>query len=242
QTRWFTALVAGVGLLIAFVAYRLRVRQISRAMSARFDERLAERTRVARELHDTLLQTVQGSRMVADHALKDPADHARMVRAMEQLSAWMARATDEGRAALNSLRASTEERNDLAEALRRAIDECGTASDAEISLVVTGDARELHPVLRDDIYRIGYEAIRNACMHSHADRVDVQIGYSDHLTLRIRDNGVGIHADVVQKGREGHFGLLGMRERAERIGSRLTFVSGPASGTVVTLVVPGRVV
>ena len=128
QTRWFAALMAaGVVLLIGAV-HRLRVRQISRVMAARFDERLAERTRVARDLHDTFLQTVQGSRMVADHALKDSADHARMVRAMEQLAVWLARATEEGRAALNSLRASTTGRNDLAEAFRRAIEECRPAT------------------------------------------------------------------------------------------------------------------
>src|SRR5262245_7842979 len=138
QTRWFVAAMFVLGVLLVGLIYRFRVRQISRAMSARFDERLAERTRVARELHDTFLQTVEGSKMVADHALKDPADHARMVRAMEQLSTWLAQATEEGRAALNSLRASTTERNNLAEAFRRAIDECRRERRVEISFSVKG--------------------------------------------------------------------------------------------------------
>ena len=171
QTRWFVAAMIALGVLLVVLIYRLRVAQISRQMSARFDERLAERTRVAREIHDTLLQTVQGSKMVADHALKNSADHTRMVRAMEQLSTWLAQATEEGRAALHSLRASTTEKNDLAEAFRRAIDECGRATSAEISFSVNGDSREMHPVVRDEIYRIGYEAIRNACAHSGGDRV-----------------------------------------------------------------------
>src|SRR4029077_8174874 len=122
QTMWFRAsllLIAGV---VVWGGYRLRMRQMARAMNVRFDERLAERTRVARDIHDTFLQTVQGSKMVADHALKDTDDHARMVRAMEQLSSWLGRATEEGRTALNSLRASATERNDLPEAFTRAIE------------------------------------------------------------------------------------------------------------------------
>jgi signal transduction histidine kinase/ligand-binding sensor domain-containing protein len=242
QTRWFVAAMIVLGVLLVVVIYRLRVARISRMLSARFDERLAERTRVARELHDTLLQTVQGSKMVADHALKNSADHARMVRAMEQLSTWLEQATEEGRAALQSLRASTTEKNDLAEAFRRAIDECGIGSRAEISFSVKGNAREMHPVVRDEIYRIGYEAIRNACAHSGAGKLDVSLDYAHDLTLRISDNGVGIESDVVEQGKEGHFGLRGMRERAERIGAKFNLVSSPNSGTVITLIVPGRIV
>jgi signal transduction histidine kinase len=94
QTRWFIAAMFAFGVLLMFLIYRLRVAQISRQMSARFDERLAERTRVAREIHDTLLQTVQGSKMVADHALKNSTDHTRMVRAMQQLASWLEQATE----------------------------------------------------------------------------------------------------------------------------------------------------
>jgi len=101
-----------------------------------------------------------------------------MVRAMEQLSTWLGQATEEGPAALNSLRASTTETNDLAEAFRRAIDEYRRASRAAISLSVNGDSREKHPVVRDEIYRIGYEAIRNACAHSGGDRVEITLAYA----------------------------------------------------------------
>ncbi len=241
QTRWFIAAMFALGVLLVVMVYRLRVAQISHQMSARFDERLAERTRVARELHDTLLQTVQGSKMVADHALKNPADHTRMVRAMEQLATWLAEATEEGRAALQSLRASTTEKNDLAQAFRRALDECGRATSAEVSFSVNGDAREMHPVVRDEIYRIGYEAIRNACAHSGGDRLEVMLEYAHDLTLRVSDNGGGIDSEIVEQGKDGHFGLRGMRERAERIDSKFTLDSSPDSGTVITLVVPGRV-
>lgn len=241
QTRWFIAAMVALGFLLVFLLYRLRVAQIAHAMSARFDERLAERTRVARELHDTLLQTVQGSKMVAEHALKNSADNTRMVRAMEQLATWLAQATEEGRAALQSLRASTTEKNSLAEAFRRAIDECGISNKAEISFSLNGDSTEMHPVVRDEIYRIGYEAIRNACAHSGGNRLEIMLEYAHDLTLRISDNGIGIDSAVVENGKEGHFGLRGMRERAERIGSKFILASSRDSGTIITLVVPGRV-
>jgi signal transduction histidine kinase len=242
QTRWFAAAMVALGVLLLALIYRLRVQQISRTMSARFDERLAERTRVARELHDTFLQTVQGSKLVADHALKDTADHSRMVRAMEQLSKWLEQATEEGRTALNSLRASTAEKNNLAEAFRRAIDECRRGSPIEASFSVKGICREMHPVVRDEIYRIGYEAIRNAWAHSGGERIEVTLEYAQDLTLRISDNGVGMDSEVIEKGKEGHFGLPGMRERAGGIGSRFTLISSPGTGSVITLIVPGRII
>src|SRR4030095_12276035 len=221
QTRSFSVAMA-IGILLAAIAlYRMRVRQIARTMKTRFDERLAERTRVARDIHDTLLQTVQGSKLVADHALKNASDHGQLVRAVEQLAEWMSQANEEGRAALNSLRTSTGEPNDLADAFRRALDECRGHANIRASVSVVGDGRDLHPVVRDEIYRIGYEAIRNACRHSMGGAVDVMLEYARDLTLRIRDDGISIDPAVLDNGKGGHFGLRGMRERAARIGGRL---------------------
>lgn len=242
QTTTFMVGSVATGALVLWAAYRLRVRQVARSLNARFDERLAERTRMARDLHDTLLQTVQGTKMVADDALDRPNDAAGMQRAMGQVSTWLGQASAEGRAAVKALRASTTEQNDLAEALRRAIDDCRRLGAAEASLFVTGDARDMHPIVCDEIYRIGYEAIRNACTHAGASRVDVTLGFARHLTVRVADNGVGIEPAVADDGKEGHFGLQGMRERAARIGAVLTVVSAPGSGTDLTLVVPGRTI
>ena len=100
----------------------------------------------------------------------------------------------------------------------------------------------MHPVARDEIYRIGYEAIRNACEHGSASQLEIALNYARDLTLRVNDNGAGMEAAVLAEGKQGHFGLQGMRERAERIGSKLTLVSSVSSGTQVTLVVPGNVV
>jgi signal transduction histidine kinase/ligand-binding sensor domain-containing protein len=242
QTKWFVIFCVVVGSLVVWAIYRLRVRQIAKAMSSRFDERLAERTRIARDLHDTFLQTIQGSKLVADDALDSSTDPARMRRAMEQLSAWLGRATDEGRAALNSLRTSTTERNDLAEAFRRAIEECRMQSAMEASFSVVGTASEMHPIVRDEVYRIGYEAIRNACVHSQASQLQVELTYAHDLALRVSDNGVGIDPAVADHGKEGHFGLQGMRERAARIAGKLTMVSSATSGTEIKLVVPGSII
>jgi signal transduction histidine kinase/ligand-binding sensor domain-containing protein len=242
QTKAFLLLCVMTSIVAMWAAHRLRMRQVARALNARFDERLAERTRVARDLHDTLLQTVQGSKMVADDALSRPDDTSGMRHAMERVSTWLGQATTEGRAAVNALRASTNETNDLAEAFRRAIEDCRRKGLAEATLSVNGTPRELHPVVRDEIYRIGYEAIRNACTHSSATRLDVDLSYDRDLTVRVMDNGIGIDAAFVDEGKPGHFGLQGMRERATRIGATFTVVSSADSGTEITLVVPGHVI
>jgi signal transduction histidine kinase/ligand-binding sensor domain-containing protein len=242
QTNWFRVLGVVGAVFIGWALYRLRVRQIAKALSARFDERLAERTRIARDLHDTFLQTIQGSKLVADDALDASTDPVRMRRAMEQLSDWLAQAMQEGRAALNSLRTSTTQTNDLAEAFRRATENGNVPGSMEAALSVIGDATEMHPIVRDEIYRIGYEAIRNAYLHSRATRLEVELRYEQDLTVRVRDNGVGIDPAIASKGKDGHFGLRGMRERAARIGAQLTIHSSATSGTEMKIVVPGRVV
>jgi signal transduction histidine kinase len=111
-----------------------------------------------------------------------------------------------------------------------------------VKFSVNGVAKDMHPIARDEIYRIGYEAIHNACEHSSASELEVALNYAQDLTLRVHDNGIGMEPAIVVKGKPEHFGLQGMRERAERIGSKLTLVSSPGSGTEMTLVVPGRVI
>jgi signal transduction histidine kinase len=165
-----------------------------------------------------------------------------MRRAMETLSKWLGQATREGRAALNSLRTSTTESNDLAQALQRATKDCLVPGAMAVNFTVVGDAKRLHPVVRDEIYRIGYEAIRNACVHSSASQLDVELTYGQDLALRVADNGVGIDSAVADRGKIGHFGLQGMRERAVRIGGKLTLMSSSTLGTELKLVVPGGII
>jgi len=242
QTAWFEALCFLAALGVTWVLYRIRIRQVRHAMHARFDERLSERTRLARELHDTLLQTIQGSKLVADDALDGPADAAHMRSTLEHLSTWLGQAVQEGRAALNALRASTVETNDLAEAFRRATETHLIPASMTAGLAVTGSAREMHPIIRDEIYRIGHEAIRNACLHSQASRLEVELSYAKALVLRVWDNGIGMDPGRTEKAKDGHFGLQGMRERAARIGATFTLTSSATSGTEIKLVVPGATV
>ncbi len=242
QTTWFRLAMIATALLIVAGLYHLRLRQAKARLNVLFDERLSERTRIARELHDTLLQTIQGSKLVADNVLDKPGDMAHLLGTIKRLSAWLGQATLEGRAALNSLRTSNIDSNDLAAGFRRATEECLLNNSMTVNFSVTGGPREMHPVARDEIYRIGYEAIRNACEHSSASKLEVFLSYARDLTLRVKDNGAGIDATVLTQGKSGHFGLRGMRERAERIGSKFTLNSTPNSGTEMTLIVPGSVI
>jgi signal transduction histidine kinase len=240
DTWWFRGMIVTIVAVAAGGMHRLRVRRLARQMQIAFDARIAERTRIAGDLHDTLLQTIQGSKLVADRALNRPDDSPDMRKAMEQVARWLGQATAEGRAALQSLRATTES-GDLAVSLQRAIDECRHDSTVEMPFSLRGQTRELTPAIRHEVYRIGYEAIRNACQHSGARRIEVRLAYGEDLTLHIEDNGVGIDAVVIETGRAEHFGLRGMRERAKRVGATLTIESKLATGTSVTLVVPGRI-
>jgi signal transduction histidine kinase len=228
--------------LLIVALYRVRVHYIAKAIGARFDERLDERTRMALELHDTFLQTVQGSKMVADDALDPAADRERMRHALERLSLWLERAVMEGRAALHALRVSTTERNHLTEFLDRSAKEHCQPTAISVALTVIGDAKDLHPIVRDEIARIAEEAIRNTSLHSNASQLSIELRYARDLSLCMKDNGVGIDPEIVEEGKAGHFGINGMKERSARIGARITIKSTLNAGTEVTLRVPGDVV
>jgi signal transduction histidine kinase/streptogramin lyase len=241
QAKLFRAACLVCVILALWALYRLRVRQIEAAAATRFNDRLAERTRVARDIHDTLLQTIQGSKMVADDALEHAADPGRLRTAIEQLANWLARATREGRAALNSLRAASTEGYDLIEALKRVAEEEAGASSLSVTCRSTGEPRYVHPIVVDEVYRIAHEAVRNARVHASASKVLLELEYGQRLILRITDDGVGMDSALLEHGRPGHFGLQGMRERAAHIEGKLTITSAPGAGTVVTLIVPGGI-
>ncbi len=242
QTWWFRMSCVAAFLTLLWALYQLRLRQVARQFSIRVEERVIERTRIARDLHDTFLQTVEGSKFVADDALDHATDTGRMHRAMEQLSVWLGQAIQEGRTTLNSLRISTTEKNGLAEALERATRNGLIPSSMAVTFSVAGETKEMHPIVRDEVYRIGFEAITNACTHSGASRLEVELRCANDLAMHVRDNGAGIDAAIADRGKDGHFGLQGMRERAVRIGGRLTLVSSSTSGTEITLVVPGGII
>ncbi len=239
QAAWFHALVAAGLLAIVIAMWQYRLRRMARELSARFDVRLEERTRIARDLHDTLLQTVQGSKMVAEDALEHAGDPERTRHALERLARWLGQASSEGRAALNSLRTPTTSVNDLADSLRNAARTAARPDTLDFSVEVKGAPRDLHPVAGEEIYRIGYEAMQNVFSHASATRLKVVLEYDQDLILRVHDNGKGIEPGVAGNGKSGRYGLRGMRERAAAIGATLTFSPGQP-GTEVILIVPGR--
>jgi len=241
-TWWFTAIYLTSILLLILSAYRYRLRQIALQFSVRLEERVSERTRLARELHDTLLQTIQSSKMVADDALEETTDLTAMRLVLERLSNWLGRATEEGRAALNSLRTPTTEKNDLLEALRRLAREFESRSSVNIEFAVIGAIKEIYPILGEEVYRIACEGIRNAFMHSEGSRIDVEIRYEEDLILRVSDNGKGVSTEIADRGRLGHFGLRGMKERAGRIGGKFSLITSPTSGTQIVLRIPGFII
>jgi signal transduction histidine kinase len=218
---------------------------VTRRLNGRFEERLAERTRIAQELHDTLLQGFLSASMQVHVATdKLPADSPGrpvLTRALE----LMRQVIDEGRNAVRGLRATRSASLDLEQAFSRIQDEMASleqeSESVAFQIVVEGDERPLHPVLRDEVYRIGREAVINAFRHAKAKSIELELKYSKQLRLLVRDDGCGIEPRIVQAGRDGHFGLAGMRERADRIGARLYVSSSGAAGTEIELVVPGDV-
>ncbi len=219
-----------------------RVRRLTEAqVTLRFEERLSERTRIARELHDTLLQSFQGL-MLHFQAVNDQLAAGKAKDALEKALDRADRAIIEGREAIQNLRSSTTVTNELGEAMVALGEEFGGQGLPRLRVSIEGTPRELHPILRDDIYRIAREALRNAFFHARAGKIEADIIYSVRLLrLRIRDDGRGIDPNLLETGREGHWGLQGMRERAEKIGAQLDIWSETGAGTEVDLRVPGSV-
>ena len=150
STAWFRAVYIALLLFGGLAFYSYRVRQLEKTMSARFDDRLAERTRLARELHDTLLQTMQASQLIVEDALDRPRDADGMRQTLERLLKWLEQGTHEGRLALDSLRTSITQTNDLAAAQQRVTENRGHASSMAVTLSVVGETRDMHPIVRDE--------------------------------------------------------------------------------------------
>ena len=245
RTNWFRALCAVLAGALMWVAYQLRLWQLHHQFEMTLEARVGERTTIARELHDTLLQSFHGLLLrfqIVSELLPD-----RPVEAKEQLERSIeraAKAITEGRDAVQGLRASTVQTNDLARAINTLGEELATDpanhEPPAFGVTVEGDTRDLHPILRDEIYRIAAEALRNAFHHAAARRVEVEIRYSNQqFRLRVRDDGKGMDTAVLSgEGPEGHYGLPGMRERAKLIGGKLAIWSEVDTGTEVELGIP----
>ena len=244
QTNWFRALCVAAFLTLLWGLYHLRVLQLQREFNAALEARVGERTRVARDLHDTLLQSFHG--LMLRFAVADRLLPGRVEEAQKELRRAMELATDaitEGRDAVQGLRDSTIVTNDLVRAIQTIGEELAAnktnPGSPSFGMRVEGTSRDLRPLLRDEVYRIAAEALRNAFRHANASRIEAEVRYGDkQFRIRVVDDGKGIDPTVLREGREGHYGLPGMRERAEVVGGKLTVWSELESGTEVELTIP----
>jgi signal transduction histidine kinase len=250
QTLWFRIISIGACLLIAAFLYQLRIFRLTRQLNVRFQERLAERTRIAQELHDTLLQSFQGLMLrfqtATDTVLTDPQDAKDCLeRALDRADQALA----ESRQAIQGIRSVPLAEHDLPGVLNAMM--TGLAQDRSYakqpipitSVLAEGQARTVNPWIVEDVCKIAREALWNAFSHSRALHIEVEVAYSKRsLRLRFRDDGIGIDPAIVEAGgRAGHWGISGMNERAKNVHGRLGIWSMPNAGTEVELTMPAYV-
>jgi signal transduction histidine kinase/ligand-binding sensor domain-containing protein len=242
QTYWFRSLcgIAAAGTLWLF--YLFRMKQATQKIQERLGARLEERERIARELHDTLLQGFQGLVLRLQAVLKtlpakEPA-HQLIEKALDKADEVLL----EGRQRVRDLREEGASGNELSDELRTYGTELEDGSAAVFNLSVVGTSQALSPIVFDEICRIAREALFNAFQHSKASRIEAELKYENiGVCLGIRDNGIGLDERTRGSGRPGHWGLAGLRERAEKIGGKLIIRSSPGIGTEIELIVPAKV-
>jgi signal transduction histidine kinase/ligand-binding sensor domain-containing protein len=241
QTTWFRVAGLIAFLLMIGVIYQLRLQQVAKQVRGRMEERLEERERIARDLHDTLLQSVQGLILKFHAVLKQIPDEMPAHNALEKTLDHADEVLAEGRARIQNLRVNPVSLSDLPAAFRSIAEETSQGRETMFKTVVEGHVRDLHPLVLEECYCIGREAIINALTHSEGQQVELEITYdSRQFRLRVRDNGRGIDPKILEEGgRPGHWGLQGMHERAHKVGGQLKFWSRPETGTEVELSVPG---
>jgi signal transduction histidine kinase/ligand-binding sensor domain-containing protein len=237
QTMWFWLLCLAIASMGLYLLYLLRLNQATQRVRTGMEERLAERERIARDLHDTLLQSVQGL-ILKFHAIANripTIDPAR--RQIEETLDHADQVLAEGRDRVRNLRAPTIGFGELPKAFQRVVEEVAPDQAPNYKTVVEGTVLELHPIIREETYWIGREALINALTHSESRNIETEIIYDSHeFRLRIRDDGRGIDPDVLKSGgRADHWGLQGMKERAQRIGAHLDIWSRAGTGTEVEL-------
>src|SRR5215470_11036527 len=230
QTWWFMLSTAAVFAMIVFTIFRVRLQEVNRQTALRVEERLAERTRIAQELHDTLLQDFLGVSIQIHLANDQLTDSSPAKSTLTRVLQLMERIIEEGRNTVHGLRSSNWGAQALEQAFSRIPAELAPAHGARFRVMIEGLARPLEPLIGDDIYLIGREAIANAFRHSGASEIEVELRYSpDTMQLIVRDNGSGIALEAMPSERGKASGLAGMRERSKRIGGLLRVLSRPAT-------------
>ncbi len=238
QTVWFKLLCAAAILALLRMAVRIRSGQLAALFRARLQERNGERERIARDLHDTLLQGSQGL-ILRLHAISQSPQTPEPVRGQLESAMQLAeRNLAEGRERVNALREGPFAGRDLASALADVHAEYAGHGTNPLRLTVEGATPPLQADAAEEVFLIGREAIRNALRHANASAIEVELSYGTRcFLLHVRDDGVGI-AD--ENAGHGHWGLQGMRERAQRLGAELQLWTRAGLGTEVALAVPAR--
>ena len=246
QTTWFRLCCVAAFMALLWALYQFRVRELAHKFNLTLEARVNERTRIARDLHDTLLQSFHGLLLrfqAATNMLPPGETKERFESAIDRT----AQAITEGRDAVQGLRSSPMETNDLALAVRTLAEELSAEetnpNGATFRLGVEGTLQNLQPIVRDEVYRVAGEALRNAFRHAQSRRIEVDMRYGERrFRLRVRDDGKGIEPKLLNEdGRAGHYGLRGMRERAESMGGNLDVWSDLDVGTEVELNIPASI-
>jgi nitrate/nitrite-specific signal transduction histidine kinase len=250
QSWWFRTVLLVCAGLLTFAIYRYRVHQLTTLLNVRFEGRLAERTRIAQELHDTLLQSFQG--LILRFQAANQVLLTNPLEAKESLEGALDRADQaltESRKAIQGIRADSFWDHNIERALDVLMNEL--IADSQLtqgkppatSVIVEGQTRNVNPWACEEICKIAREALRNALTHGKAQNIEAEIAFSkDFLRVRLRDDGVGIAPAVLEEGaRAGHWGLIGMKERAERLHGHLTIWSRPDAGTEVEVATPASI-
>jgi signal transduction histidine kinase/ligand-binding sensor domain-containing protein len=235
QTNWFRIVCVGAFLTLTWGVYQLRLQRFRRQFNVRLEARIHERTRIARDLHDTFFQGIQGLLLrfhtATSQLRKD--DPARQI--FEETLKQSDQVMLEGRELVLDLRATVSEPTDLPTAFADFGEGMRKGGSFDFKVVVNGTIRPLHSVVFEELFKIGKEALGNAFRHSGAHSVEAELNYErSELRIRIRDNGAGIESAILRQGhRDGHFGLPGMRERAQKVGAHLDVWSRTGAGTEV---------
>lgn len=243
QTNWFFLLCLAAFAILVWVGYQWRVRQVKVRLDLIYEERLAERTRIARDLHDTLLQGIVSVSMQLESVIKKLPPDAPAKSRLERMREMTRQIITEGRHTVNGLRSfSKVDANDLEQEISRIGQQLNAQEKVNFHVTVEGTKKPLCPPIHEEVYHICREALSNAFRHSEASLIEVEIQYSKNLfRIQVRDDGIGIDEKILKTGRKGHWGISGMKERAERIGSVLKINSRNAAGTEIELTIPHRV-
>jgi len=240
QSWPFKLICAAALLALMWLAYSLRLRTVAERIRMRMAERAEERERIARELHDTLLQSVQSLtlrfQLAADDLPEEAPARASLITAIDIADNVIA----EGRDRVRELRKQQD--GDLQQIICDLIARLEFGPTVAVAISSPGEARSIDPAALDEITRIAGEALFNIHRHAGATQVTVDLDHGTNLQIRFADNGRGINADIARAGsKAGHYGLLGMSERARRLRGRLTIRRQPDGGTEVLLTVPGAI-